>query len=71
MKDGIVYAQGVKWTVDLTKMEATACDSGQVTALKRLENLPGEDTFMKYYSNYVKLCLILCWNKSSCPAENH
>ncbi|ROK32553.1 Poly [ADP-ribose] polymerase 14 [Anabarilius grahami] len=39
VKDGIVDAQGVKWTVDLRKMEATACDSGQVTALKRLENL--------------------------------
>ncbi|XP_067308148.1 protein mono-ADP-ribosyltransferase PARP14 [Pseudorasbora parva] len=40
VKDGIVDAQGVKWTVDLKKSEATACDSGQVTALKRLENLP-------------------------------
>ncbi|KAK7177062.1 hypothetical protein R3I93_001117 [Phoxinus phoxinus] len=39
VKDGIVDAQGVKWTVDLRKMEATACDSGQVTSLKRLENL--------------------------------
>ncbi|XP_050970592.1 protein mono-ADP-ribosyltransferase PARP15-like [Labeo rohita] len=40
VKDGIVDAQGVKWTVNLRKMEATSCDSGQVTALKRLENLP-------------------------------
>ncbi|XP_005166412.1 protein mono-ADP-ribosyltransferase PARP14 [Danio rerio] len=40
VNDGIVDAQGVKWTVDLKKMEATACVSGQVTALKRLENLP-------------------------------
>ncbi|XP_050971713.1 protein mono-ADP-ribosyltransferase PARP14 [Labeo rohita] len=39
VKDGFVDAQGVKWTVDLQKMEATSCDSGQVTALKRLENL--------------------------------
>ncbi|XP_021333371.1 protein mono-ADP-ribosyltransferase PARP14 isoform X1 [Danio rerio] len=40
VNDGIVDAQGVKWTVDIKKMEATACVSGQVTALKRLENLP-------------------------------
>ncbi|XP_073764126.1 protein mono-ADP-ribosyltransferase PARP14 isoform X2 [Danio rerio] len=39
VNDGIVDAQGVKWTVDLRKLEATECDSGQVTALKRLENL--------------------------------
>ncbi|XP_056316966.1 protein mono-ADP-ribosyltransferase PARP15-like isoform X2 [Danio aesculapii] len=39
VNDGIVDAQSVKWTVDLRKMEATACVSGQVTALKRLENL--------------------------------
>ncbi|XP_051757531.1 protein mono-ADP-ribosyltransferase PARP15 [Ctenopharyngodon idella] len=39
VKDGIVDAQGVKWTVDLRNMQATACDSEQVTALKRLENL--------------------------------
>ncbi|XDV19030.1 hypothetical protein PO909_024606 [Leuciscus waleckii] len=39
VKDGIMDAQGVKWTVDLSKMEATACDSGQVTSLKRLDNL--------------------------------
>lgn len=56
MKDGIVDAQGVKWTVDLRKMEATACDSGQVTTLKRLENLSGEDAFIKYENdpNYDK-----------------
>ncbi|XP_051999457.1 protein mono-ADP-ribosyltransferase PARP15-like [Xyrauchen texanus] len=35
---GITDAQGVKWTVDLRKMEA--CGTGQVTQLKRLENLP-------------------------------
>uniref|UniRef100_A0A8C2AS70 Poly [ADP-ribose] polymerase n=1 Tax=Cyprinus carpio TaxID=7962 RepID=A0A8C2AS70_CYPCA len=40
VKDGIEDAQGVKWTVDLPKMEATSCDSGQVTTLKRLENSP-------------------------------
>ncbi|XP_077083641.1 protein mono-ADP-ribosyltransferase PARP14-like [Siphateles boraxobius] len=40
VNDGITDAQGVKWTVDLRKLEATACDSGQVTYLKRLENLP-------------------------------
>ncbi|XP_052417064.1 protein mono-ADP-ribosyltransferase PARP14-like [Carassius gibelio] len=39
VKDGIVDAQGVKWTVNLGKMEAKACHSGEVTALKRLENL--------------------------------
>ncbi|XP_050969990.1 protein mono-ADP-ribosyltransferase PARP15-like [Labeo rohita] len=39
VKDYIVDAQGVKWTVNFQKMEATACDSGQVTTLKRLENL--------------------------------
>uniref|UniRef100_A0A672RAM7 Poly [ADP-ribose] polymerase n=1 Tax=Sinocyclocheilus grahami TaxID=75366 RepID=A0A672RAM7_SINGR len=39
VKDGIVDAQGVKWTVNLRKMEAKACHSGEVTALKRLENL--------------------------------
>ncbi|RXN19008.1 poly [ADP-ribose] polymerase 14-like protein [Labeo rohita] len=39
VKDGIVDAQGVKWTVDLQKMEARACDSRQVTTLKRLENI--------------------------------
>ncbi|RXN14733.1 poly [ADP-ribose] polymerase 14-like protein [Labeo rohita] len=43
VKDGIVDAQGVKWTVNLREMEATSCDSGQVTALKRLENLPDFD----------------------------
>lgn len=48
VKDGIMDAQGVKWTVDLSKIEATACDSGQVTSLKRLENLAGADAFMKY-----------------------
>ncbi|TRY57758.1 hypothetical protein DNTS_012030 [Danionella cerebrum] len=36
--DGIVDAQGVKWTVDLNRNEAKASDSGRVTALKRLEN---------------------------------
>ncbi|KAL1271944.1 hypothetical protein QQF64_030960 [Cirrhinus molitorella] len=40
VKDGIVDAQGVKWTVDLKKKEAKACDSRQVTILKRLENPP-------------------------------
>ncbi|XP_073693514.1 protein mono-ADP-ribosyltransferase PARP14-like [Garra rufa] len=39
VKDGYVDAQGVKWTVDLRRMEATSCVSGQVTALKRLVNL--------------------------------
>ncbi|XP_056090726.1 protein mono-ADP-ribosyltransferase PARP14-like [Rhinichthys klamathensis goyatoka] len=39
VKDGIIDAQGVKWTVDLRKLEATACGSGHVTSLKRLENL--------------------------------
>ncbi|XP_059396160.1 protein mono-ADP-ribosyltransferase PARP15-like [Carassius carassius] len=39
VKDGIVDAQGVKWTVNLGKMEAKAYRSGEVTALKRLENL--------------------------------
>ncbi len=42
VRDGIVDAQGVKWTVDLLKKEAT-CDSGQVTALKRLQNLSGDE----------------------------
>ncbi|XP_050971715.1 protein mono-ADP-ribosyltransferase PARP14 isoform X2 [Labeo rohita] len=42
VKDGIVDAQGVKWTVDLQKMEARACDSRQVTTLKRLENISAE-----------------------------
>ncbi|RXN09996.1 poly [ADP-ribose] polymerase 14-like protein [Labeo rohita] len=40
VKDGFVDTKGVQWTVDLQNMEATSCDSGQVTALKRLENLP-------------------------------
>uniref|UniRef100_A0A8C2CVB7 Poly [ADP-ribose] polymerase n=1 Tax=Cyprinus carpio TaxID=7962 RepID=A0A8C2CVB7_CYPCA len=39
VEDGIVDAQGVKWTVNLRKMEVIACHSGEVTALKRLENL--------------------------------
>lgn len=43
VKDGIVDAQGVKWTVDLRKMKATARNSRQATALKRLENLSGEE----------------------------
>ncbi|KAG1959203.1 protein mono-ADP-ribosyltransferase PARP14-like [Pimephales promelas] len=38
VKDGIIDAQGVKWTVDLSKFEATAGDTGLVTSLKRLEN---------------------------------
>ncbi|XP_051991394.1 protein mono-ADP-ribosyltransferase PARP14-like [Xyrauchen texanus] len=40
VKEGIVDAQGVKWTVNLRKMVGTACGTGQVTKLKRLENLP-------------------------------
>ncbi len=43
VKDGIVDAQGVKWTVDLRKMKATAHDLKQVTTLKRLANLSGEE----------------------------
>ncbi|XP_043099357.1 protein mono-ADP-ribosyltransferase PARP14-like isoform X2 [Puntigrus tetrazona] len=39
VKDGIVDAQGEKYTVDLQKMKVTACGSGQPTALKRLQNL--------------------------------
>ncbi|XP_050969671.1 protein mono-ADP-ribosyltransferase PARP15-like [Labeo rohita] len=45
-----VDTQGVQWTVDLQKMEATSCDSGQVTALKRLENLP-DFTLPIYWDN--------------------
>ncbi|XP_051555002.1 protein mono-ADP-ribosyltransferase PARP14-like isoform X2 [Myxocyprinus asiaticus] len=40
VKEGIVDAQGVKWTVNLRNMVATACGTGQVTKLKRLENPP-------------------------------
>uniref|UniRef100_A0A672LVK0 Poly [ADP-ribose] polymerase n=2 Tax=Sinocyclocheilus grahami TaxID=75366 RepID=A0A672LVK0_SINGR len=50
VKDGIEDAQAVKWTVDLQKMEATSCDSGQVTALKRLEN-PSDLSLPIYWDN--------------------
>ncbi|XP_016415475.1 uncharacterized protein LOC107745958 [Sinocyclocheilus rhinocerous] len=50
VKDGIEDAQGVKWTVDLQKMEATSCDSGQVTTLKRLEN-PSDLSLPIYWDN--------------------
>lgn len=38
VKDGIVDAHSLKWTVDLRKMVATACGTGKKTSLKRLEN---------------------------------
>ncbi|XP_058639229.1 protein mono-ADP-ribosyltransferase PARP14-like isoform X2 [Onychostoma macrolepis] len=50
VKGGIVDAQGVKWTVDLRTMKATARDSRQVTALKRLENL-SDFTLPIYWDN--------------------
>ncbi|XP_026101906.1 poly [ADP-ribose] polymerase 14 [Carassius auratus] len=50
VKDGIEDAQGKKWTVDLQNMKATSCDSGQVTALKRLEN-PSDFSVPVYWDN--------------------
>lgn len=38
---GIQDAQAQKWTVSLTKMEATSIGSRTVAKLKRLENLSG------------------------------
>lgn len=38
---GILDAQAQKWTVNLTKMEATAVGSRTRAKIKRLENLPG------------------------------
>lgn len=39
---GLVDAQGVTWSVDLQRMEATLQVTGQLTKLKRLVNLPGQ-----------------------------
>lgn len=41
---GIVDAQGINWSVNLQRMEATLQATGQTTKLKRLVNLPGEKT---------------------------
>ena len=40
---GIVDAQGVLWSVDAQRLEASTRVSGQTTKLKRLVNLPGEE----------------------------
>jgi len=51
VKDGIIDAQGVKWTVGLSKFEATAGDTGHVTSLKRLENFSGKKTFHEHMNH--------------------
>ncbi|KAL1271943.1 hypothetical protein QQF64_030959 [Cirrhinus molitorella] len=51
VNDGIVDAQGVKWTVNLRKKKAKkACDSRTVTILKRLEN-PSDFSLPIYWDN--------------------
>lgn len=44
---GIVDAQGIQWTVDGRRMEASRPLTGHATQLKRLENLPGEKMFVE------------------------
>lgn len=43
VRGGVVDGQGVQWSVDLQRMEATCQTSRQVARLKRLENLAGEE----------------------------
>lgn len=45
---GIVDAQGIKWSVDLQRMEAKRHRTGQTAKLKQLENLPGEMMFLRW-----------------------
>ncbi|XP_053199088.1 protein mono-ADP-ribosyltransferase PARP14-like [Scomber japonicus] len=47
---GIVDAQGIQWTVDRQRMEATRSLSGQAAKLKRLENLQ-DFTLPLYWDN--------------------
>lgn len=41
---GVMDAHGCQWNVNLQQMRATAARSGQTTSLKRLKNLPGEQS---------------------------
>ncbi|XP_032400417.1 protein mono-ADP-ribosyltransferase PARP14 isoform X2 [Etheostoma spectabile] len=47
---GIVDAQGLQWSVNLQRMEATGPLPGRTTKLKRLEN-PSDFTFPLYWDN--------------------
>ncbi|RXN18969.1 poly [ADP-ribose] polymerase 14-like protein [Labeo rohita] len=50
LKDGVNEVLKLTKDAALRQMEATSCDSGQVTALKRLENLP-DFTLPIYWDN--------------------
>lgn len=55
VKNGIMDAQGVKWTVDLRNMVAKASGTRKKTKLKRLANHSGEVSLL------IVSCVVYCY----------